>query len=92
MSTRLQTTAVIRQRGQLTIPDKIRALLSWVAPHSVVTITTRSADELVVKPYTPTVEESIDWKKVWEGISLTRSFRGKRGNLSQFVVKDRSRH
>lgn len=52
MDTVLQTTAVIRQRGQLTIPDQIRKHCQWLIPGSVVTLTaTANKEQLVIRPY-----------------------------------------
>ncbi len=83
---------MIRQRGQLTIPDEIRELHPWLAPNSVVTISPVSAEAVVVKPFNDRADQKVDWKKIWDGIRLARSFKGKRGNLSSFVVKDRESH
>lgn len=93
MSVSLQTTAVIRQRGQLTIPDKIREMMSWIRENAVVVIETTTHDTFIVKPYsTDKYNLSQKWQKAWEAIQLTRSFKGKRGNLSGFVVEDRKAH
>lgn len=92
MDLQLQTTATIRQRGQLTIPDQIRSATSWLGLNSLVTIAVRPNDELVIKPYSSTGTKVVDWKKAWEMIQLARSFKGKRGNLSKLVAEDRYRH
>lgn len=84
----IQTTAVIRQRGQLTIPDQIRDFIKWLLPNSIVSITVNE-EEMVVKPYTKAIKEKIDWKEIWERIEIADSFWGKKGNLSQFIVEDR---
>lgn len=87
----LQATAIIRQRGQLTIPDQIRGFLSWIIPNSVVTITIGQNEEIIVKPYAKDKTKKIDWKGIWERIEIADSFWGKRGNLSKFIVEDRDR-
>ena len=90
--TQLSTTAIIRQRGQLTIPDFIREITSWVAPGSVVSISRNKADEIVIKPHTK-FENKVDWDKLWRDIQIARSFKGKyKGSLSEFIVKDRQNH
>lgn len=33
--------------------------------------------------------KGLDWKKIWEDIKSVRKIKGKRGNLSQFIMKDR---
>lgn len=86
----IQTTAIIRDRWQITIPDEIRKILSWVKPDSVVSVGVTAKKELVIKPYIQ--EQKLNWKRIWEGIELARSLKGKRGNLSKFIIEDRERH
>ncbi|MEK9179707.1 MAG: hypothetical protein AAB893_04545 [Patescibacteria group bacterium] len=85
-----QTTAIIRDRWQLTIPDEIRKMLPWVRPESVVSVEVTAKKELIIKPYVQ--EKKLNWKLIWEGIEQARSIKGKRGNLSQFIIEDRERH
>ena len=85
-----QATVIIRERGQLTIPDSIRTTLNWTTPTSVVTISTEKPDEIVIRPHG--IRQQIDWDELWNKIELSRSFRGKRGNLSAFISEDRRRH
>ena len=84
-------TAVIRQRGQLTIPDQVREMLVWLRPGSVVGLEI-DEEEIKIKPYTKSKAKGYDWDKIWAGIRLCRSFKGKRGNLSKFIAEDRYRH
>lgn len=86
----MQGTAIIRDRGQLTIPGKIRAVLKWPRANSVVSLTTTSQNELVIKPYESGGE--INWSQIWTNIALSRSYKGTRGNLSGFISSDRERH
>ena len=86
---RVQTTVVVRDRGQLTIPDKIRKSVNWINPSSVVTVTTDKPDEIIIQPYSP---KKVDWDKLWKMIKKSRSIKGKRGNLSEFIAQDRYRH
>ncbi len=88
----LQTTAIIRDRGQLTIPELMRGKSRWIGPGSVVTLVQVKADEIVIKPYNPAKE--VDWDALWKRIKRVRSFKG-RGesiSLSEFIVKDRESH
>ena len=82
------TVSIIRNRGQLTIPDSIRALRSWASTNSAVTITSDHPDEIIIKPH----KKEYDWDKMWKLINKSRSFKGKAGNLSQFIVEDRQSH
>ena len=89
----MQATAIIRQRGQLTIPDFIRQVTSWITPGSVVSVSRNKTDEIVIKPHTvSSTDVDARWRKTWEMIELARSFKGKTGNLSKFIAEDRLRH
>ncbi|KKR32649.1 MAG: hypothetical protein UT63_C0036G0008 [Candidatus Gottesmanbacteria bacterium GW2011_GWC2_39_8] len=86
-------TAIIRNRGQLTIPDPLRQNVSWLEPNSVVSITTLPLGGIVIKPYVHDMDKkATNWTKVWNDIKIARSFRGKKGNLSAFTVNDREEH
>ena len=87
----LQTTSIIRDRGQLTIPDVIRGRADWVSTGSVVTVTQVKADEIVIKPHV--ASNKINWDKLWKNIELARSYEGScSGSLSEFIVADRESH
>ena len=89
----IQSTATIRQRGQLTLPDEIREKIAWLSEGSAVIIATSySKDEIRVTPYRESDNEKIDWGKIWDQIKLARSFKGERGNLAGFIAEDRYRH
>ena len=83
------TISIIRNRGQLTIPDSIRALREWASSNSAVTITSEHPDEIVIRPH----KKEYDWDKLWKQMKRVRAFRGKgSGNLSEFIIKDRETH
>lgn len=84
------TISIIRKRGQLTIPDSIRALREWASPNSVVTISSEQPNEIVIKPH----KKIYDWDKIWEGIRQARSIKGKGKAISavEFLQKDRRSH
>lgn len=85
---RLQTTSIIRNRGQLTIPEVIRRAVGWANPLSAVSISIVHPDEIVIRP-----KKEVDWDKLWKSIKKSRSLKGKRrGNLSKFIAEDRYRH
>lgn len=80
------TISIIRDRGQLTIPDSIRALREWASPNSAVTITSEHPHEIVIRPH----NKLVNWDKLWKQIKRVRAFKGRgRGNLSAFIVADR---
>lgn len=81
--------SVIRNRGQLTIPDSIRSLREWASPNSAVTITSEHPDEIIIRPNV----KKYDWDKIWEGVRKARAIKGRgRGSLSKFIIEDRQRH
>lgn len=85
----MKTVSIVRDRGQLTIPDSIRKVVSWISPQSAVTISVVKPDEIVIKPH----KKEYDWDKIWEGIRKARAIKGKgRGSLSKFIAEDRYRH
>ncbi len=84
----MKNVVVIRDRGQLTIPDAIRKAVHWVTPLSAVSISVVTPDEIVIKPH----QSHVDWDKIWEGIRKSRAIKGKAGNLSKFIAEDRYNH
>lgn len=87
----LQTTAIVRDRFQLTIPDQIRLRMRWLAPGSVVTISQVKADEIVIKPHVSA--GNADWNRIWRNIKLARSHIGTyKGSLSEYIASDRENH
>lgn len=87
----LISTTTVRQRGQLTIPRKLRKKVRWLSEGSIVAILSSANGEIKVVPYKAGTEK-IDWKQVWDKIKLARSFKGERGNLSGFILEDRASH
>lgn len=85
----MKTVGIIRERGQLTIPDSVRKLVSWVAPLSAVSISVVRPDEIVIRPH----QNGVDWDKIWESIRKSRAIHGK-GKISalEFLSKDRLFH
>ena len=85
----MKVVSIIRDRGQLTIPDSIRQLVSWVSPLSAVTISVRKADEIVITPH----QNYIDWERIWKGIKESRAIKGKgNANAAKFLELDRNSH
>lgn len=86
----MKTIGIIRQRGQLTIPDSIRKAVKWAEPMSAVSISVGKPDEIVIKPQ----EAFTDWVRVWDGIREARATKGNTDSMSaaEFLDKDRSTH
>lgn len=83
-------TATIRQRGQLTIPDQVRGVLSWLQTGEVVGIDIDD-NEVRIRPHSK-VSRGMNWDDFLMKVQLARSFGGKRGNLSGMIVADRESH
>lgn len=85
----MKTVSIIRDRGQLTIPDSIRKIVNWISPMSAVSISVIKPDEIVIKPH----QKQVDWDQVWENIRKSRAISGK-GNIStvDFLEQDRNSH
>ena len=85
----MKTVSIVRDRGQLTIPDSIRRVVTWITPMSAVTISVIKPDEITIKPH----QKQVDWDQVWENIRKSRAISGK-GNISaaDFLEQDRSSH
>lgn len=49
----IQENVIIRQRGQLTIPIRIRKRCKWLTPGSVVTLIVEGTDHIIIRPYKP---------------------------------------
>lgn len=85
----MQVVSIIRNRGQLTIPDAIRQVVNWVTPSSAVTISVRKANEIVITPH----QQYVNWEKVWDGIKKSRSIKGSGGvSGAEFLELDRNSH
>ncbi len=83
------TISIIRDRGQLTIPDSIRVLRDWASTNSAVVISSERPDEIVIRPH----KKDYDWDKMWELIKRSRAIKGKGyGSAAEFLEKDRQSH
>lgn len=85
----MKTVSIIRERGQLTIPDSIRRVVSWVTPLSAVSISVIKPDEILIKPHS----QNMGWDMIWQSINKSRAIVGK-GKISalEFIEKDRNSH
>lgn len=85
----MKSIVIIRDRGQLTIPDSIRKSVNWAAPLSAVSISVTKPDEIVIKPH----QVRLDKDKIWELVKKSRAIKGKGlGSTSDFLEKDRASH
>ena len=85
----MQTTSIIRNRGQLTIPESIRKYALWATPMSAVTISMIKPDEITIKPHTKT----IDWDNIWKNIRKSRAIKSKgKAKAIDILISDRNSH
>ena len=85
----MKTVSIVRDRGQLTIPDSIRKVVNWITPMSAVTISVTKSDEIVITPH----KKTYDWDKIWENVRKARAIKGKgMGSAVEFIEKDRQSH
>jgi bifunctional DNA-binding transcriptional regulator/antitoxin component of YhaV-PrlF toxin-antitoxin module len=85
----ISTQSIVRDRGQITLPQIVRRQLSWLEINSPIQIYATN-QEIIIKPYLS--QSTTSWQKIWDSLALAQSFIGKRGNLSQFIVSDRDNH
>jgi bifunctional DNA-binding transcriptional regulator/antitoxin component of YhaV-PrlF toxin-antitoxin module len=89
IKTIMKTVAIIRDRGQLTIPDIIRESARWTSTSSVVSIVYEKPGEIVITPHQATNESY--WDKLFDSIKKSRNIKGKGGiSASVFITNDRS--
>jgi len=85
----MKRVSIIRDRGQLTIPDSIRKVVTWMNPMSTVTISIVKPDEIVIKPHV----NVIDKERIWALIKKARAIKGKgKGSAAEFLIEDRNSH
>jgi len=85
----MKAVSIIRDRGQLTIPDSIRKLVNWVTPMSAVSISLVEPDEIVIKPH----KKEYDWDKILAMVKRSRAIKGRgRGSAVDFINQDRRSH
>lgn len=85
-------TTTVRQRGQITIPGRIRRRQIWLSEGSIIHLIPLNDQSIIVRPYQGENIPKVDWKKIWDSIALARSLKGKKGNLSSFIINDRETH
>jgi bifunctional DNA-binding transcriptional regulator/antitoxin component of YhaV-PrlF toxin-antitoxin module len=85
----MKSVSIVRDRGQLTIPDSIRKAITWLNPMSAVTISVVKPDEIIIKPH----QVHINQEKIWDLIKKSREIKGKgKGSAVEFLMEDRNSH
>lgn len=84
----IRKTAIIRQRGQLTIPEAIRRASTWAVELCIVSISLDPTGSIVIRPE----KRHADWKTIQKEMEMIRSFHGsgsQKESLSAFIARDR---
>lgn len=87
----MKAVAIIRDRGQLTIPDSIRKVVNWVAPMSAVFISVEKSGEIVIKPH----RRTLNGDAIWPLVKAARAIKGKSKvteSAAEFLKQDRRSH
>jgi len=87
----MEQTLIIRQKGQITLPKKIRNKLIWTEKNSVINIILKNEDELILTPFSSETGSNKKWKNIWNILNSIRKI-GKKVNLSDFIINDRQNH
>ena len=85
----MKSISIVRDRGQLTIPESIRKAITWLNPMSPITISVVKPDEIIIKPHT----QHLDWDKIWVNIKQARAIKSKgTQSAAEFLERDRRSH
>lgn len=86
----METIVIVRERGQITIPYKIRKKASWARPMSVVSIKMITSDSIIIT----TRKREMNWENLLKDIKVLRAMKGRGKVLSaaEFLEKDRQSH
>ena len=85
----MQVTSIIRNRGQLTIPDSIRKFVGWADTMSAVTIMVNKQEEILIRPQV----RAMDKDKLWRRINEVRNLNaGEAFDVVKFLERDRQSH
>ncbi len=84
----MRTVAIIRDRGQLTIPEPVRKIAGWANSSSVVAISIENPQEIVLSPHQAL--RKVDLENLHQMIKKSRAIKGK-GDMSAhaFLLKER---
>jgi bifunctional DNA-binding transcriptional regulator/antitoxin component of YhaV-PrlF toxin-antitoxin module len=85
----MKSISIIRDRGQLTIPDSIRKTVNWINPLSAVSITVVKPDEIVIRPH----QSYIDWETIENNMKILQAYSGKsKLSAAEILEHDRQSH
>ena len=86
----MKTTSIVRDRGQLTIPDSVRESLSWLYPLAAVDITVCDEYTITLSPHAHRHQSS--WDECIQKIELAQTFPSHSSrSASDIINEDRKR-
>lgn len=86
----MNNVSIIRQRGQLTIPDSIRKQATWARADAVVEVSLKNNNEILVRPHAS--KKAVDRQQLKANLSAVSDANAKFGrtiDLTQFIIDDR---
>lgn len=81
----IKEVGIVRDRGQLTIPNEIRRANKWIAKDTPVTMYAIDSETIVIKP----VVKAKTNKELYQEVLEIRKHGNKNTNLTDFVIYDR---
>lgn len=82
----IKEVGIVRDRGQLTIPNEIRQVNKWIAKDTPVTMYAVDSETIVIKPI---IIKPKTNKELYQEVLELRKRGNKNTNLTDFVINDR---
>lgn len=92
----INETIKLREKGQITIPEKIRNLLPWLYPRAVLQLTPKR-EKIIISPLLPQVRTKkkklsvAEWKEIFLTFKKIRKS-GRQINALKSIMEDRKNH
>lgn len=84
----MKTTSIIRDRGQLTIPDTVRDAVSWLHPLAAIDIFIDNDNQVILTPHA----QRDSWEASIKKFELAQTFTNKSTTSSTDIInQDRLR-
>lgn len=87
----------LRERGQITIPEKTRNLLPWLYPQALLRVETKQ-QKIIISPFLSQIKKekkkkltASEWKEIYTIFKKIRKS-GKQINGLKIIIEDRKKH
>lgn len=85
----MKAVGILRNRGQLTIPDKIRQSVYWLNQNSAIVFTVTNQQKIFIEPHQPLKNLQF----IMSLVKKSRSIHGKSSvSGTEFLQQDRKMH